>query len=237
MIRPDWNQYFVDMLPLIARRSTCRRRQVAAIITVNNRIMATGYNGAPSKVYDCLDRGCLRDAEGAASGTRLEICRAVHAEQNAILHLPLGMGQLSAPEPGIGYPPGFRNIVLYTSTFPCSHCAKMLLVIGVTKVIYVDDYSDLLAKDLLAERFVETIQMSYSPEIQMLIECQKATNWIEYITLPDAELTPVANTQIVKITTREGIVAYIPWGMIILSPNHGEIMIPLWFARSRNLTT
>ncbi|MBI2875784.1 MAG: cytidine/deoxycytidylate deaminase family protein, partial [Candidatus Tectomicrobia bacterium] len=89
MGRPDWDEYFMRIARLVAQRATCLRRQVGAILVKENRILTTGYNGAPSGLRHCLDIGCLREKENVPSGQRHELCRALHAEQNALLQAAL----------------------------------------------------------------------------------------------------------------------------------------------------
>ncbi|NLY29940.1 MAG: cytidine deaminase [Firmicutes bacterium] len=136
--RPSWDQYFMEIAHLVAKRSTCRRRQVGAVLVKNKRILATGYNGAPSGLQHCLEAGCLREELGIPSGQRLEICRGIHAEQNAIIQAALH---------GVST----EGSTLYCTDQPCSQCTKMLINAGVKEIIYVNDYPDDLALQLLEE--------------------------------------------------------------------------------------
>jgi len=83
--RPSWTQYFMDITELVAKRSTCTRRAVGAVLVKDKRVLATGYNGAPSGIRHCAETGCLREQRGVPSGERHELCRGAHAEQNAIV--------------------------------------------------------------------------------------------------------------------------------------------------------
>jgi dCMP deaminase len=138
MSRPSWDEYFIELAYFVARRSTCTRRQVGAVIVKDKHILATGYNGAPKGIAHCLDTGCLRDKLGIPSGTRHEICMASHAEQNAIIQ---------AAYHGIA----IKDAVIYCTTHPCSICSKMIINAGIKKIYYVEGYPDELGKKLLDE--------------------------------------------------------------------------------------
>lgn len=144
--RPSWDEYFMQVARVVAGRSTCLRRQVGAVIVRDKRILATGYNGAPTGLPHCLDIGCLRDQVGALSGERQEICRASHAEQNALVQ---------AARYGIAVEGG----TLYCTTFPCSICAKMLVNAGIRRVVYEEEYRDPLAREILDLAGVEVVQL------------------------------------------------------------------------------
>lgn len=137
-MRPSWDDYFMDIAELVASRSTCRRRQVGAVIVKDRRIISTGYNGAPRGVSHCLDVGCLREQLGVPSGERHELCRAVHAEQNAIIQAALH---------GVST----NGATLYCTTQPCVLCAKMLLNAGIKEIFFRGSYPDELALSLLQE--------------------------------------------------------------------------------------
>ena len=132
--RPNLDQYFMEIATVVAKRSTCLRNQVGALFVKNKRILSTGYNGAPSGLEHCDVVGCAR--EGVASGTRHELCRAVHAEQNAIIQ-------------AANYGISIRSGTLYTTNFPCSICTKMLINAGIENIIYQDGYPDPLARELV----------------------------------------------------------------------------------------
>jgi dCMP deaminase len=146
MSRPSWNVYFMDIAFLVARRSTCRRRQVGAIAVANKRILATGYNGAPSGLPHCLDIGCLREELGIASGERHELCRGLHAEQNVIIQ---------AAYHGVS----IKGATLYCTNLPCSICSKMLINAGIGEIIYQDGYADPMTEEMLKAAGVKFTQL------------------------------------------------------------------------------
>lgn len=123
---------------LVAQRATCIRRQVGAVLVRDKRIITTGYNGVPSGIRHCLERGCLRESKGVPSGERHELCRGLHAEQNAIIQAAL-------------YGVSLEGTTLYCTNQPCSICSKMLINVRVEKIIYASGYADELAVDMLAE--------------------------------------------------------------------------------------
>ena len=136
--RPSWEEYFMDITHLVAKRATCLRRQVGAVLVKDKKILATGYNGAPSRLEHCLDIGCLREKQGIPSGERHELCRGLHAEQNAIIQ---------AAYHGVG----ICGATLYCTNHPCIICSKMIINAGIEKVVYEDGYADTLAKEMLKE--------------------------------------------------------------------------------------
>ncbi|MFW6283379.1 MAG: deaminase [Minisyncoccales bacterium] len=136
--RPSWDEYFMKMASLVAERSTCLRHNVGAIIVKDKKIIATGYNGAAKGITDCTERGCLRDELGIESGTRHEICRAIHAEQNAIIQCAYHGTSL-------------KKGIMYCTHTPCMICAKMIANSGIKEIISYHDYSDKEAKDFLEE--------------------------------------------------------------------------------------
>ncbi len=136
--RPSWDEYFLQLARQAATRSTCLRRQVGAILARDKRILATGYNGAPRGVEHCLDVGCLRDELDIPSGERHELCRAIHAEQNAIIQAALH---------GVA----IEGATLYTTLHPCILCAKMLINCGVKEIHYLEGYPDELSRAMLDE--------------------------------------------------------------------------------------
>ena len=136
--RPSWDEYFMTITHEVAKRSTCLRRQVGAVLVLDKRILATGYNGAPRGIVHCAERGCLREAQGVPSGERHELCRGLHAEMNTLIQ-------------AANYGVRVQDSTLYATTFPCSLCAKMLINGGITRLVVQDDYADPLAKELLAE--------------------------------------------------------------------------------------
>lgn len=144
---------------LAASRSTCLRRQVGAVIVKDKKVLATGYNGSPSGLRHCLDIGCLRDEMGIPSGQRHELCRAIHAEQNAIIQ---------AATSGVSIKGG----ILYSTTFPCILCAKMLVNSGVKEIYISEGYPDDLSKEILKEAEVVIHRLVVSPgqEIEGLLK-------------------------------------------------------------------
>ncbi|MBM3705666.1 MAG: cytidine deaminase [Actinobacteria bacterium] len=145
--RPGWDEYFASITKQVATRATCLRRKVGAIIVKDKRILTTGYNGAPKGVKNCLDRGiCLREELGIPSGQRHEICRGLHAEQNAIIQ---------AAYHGVNIKDG----VIYCTNQPCAQCAKMIINSGIIKIYYFNDYPDELAQELLNEAGVELVRL------------------------------------------------------------------------------
>lgn len=147
--RPNWDEYFASITRQVATRSTCLRRKVGAIIVKDKRILTTGYNGAPMRVRNCLEIGtCLREELGVPSGERHEICRGLHAEQNAIFQSAYHGVQI-------------RDSAIYSTTQPCVLCAKMIINCGIKKIYYFEDYPDPLAIELLDEAGVELIRLDF----------------------------------------------------------------------------
>jgi len=145
-MRPDWDEYFLEIARVVSQRSTCLRQQMGAVLVKDRRILATGYNGAPAGLAHCAETGCLREQLGVPSGQRHELCRGLHAEQNAIIQAAL-----------YGVPVGGSTI--YITNHPCSVCAKMIINAGIEKVIVRGDYPDQLARDLLAAAGVLVIKL------------------------------------------------------------------------------
>lgn len=142
MSRPSWNEYFMSITIMVADRSTCLRRKVGAILVKDKRILATGYNGAPSGLRHCEEVGCLRETTSVPSGERHELCRGLHAEQNAIIQ---------AAYHGFS----IRGATLYCTNKPCVICSKMLINAGIRKILYQDGYDDHLADQMLREANIE----------------------------------------------------------------------------------
>lgn len=142
--RPGWDKYFMDITKVVASRSTCLRRQVGAIIVKDRRILASGYNGAPAGLKHCLEAGCLREQEGVPSGQRHELCRGLHAEQNALIQAAV-------------YGIAIQGAVYYVTHQPCVLCAKILINAGVKKVVFQGDYPDPLALKMFKEAGVELV--------------------------------------------------------------------------------
>ena len=136
--RPDWEVYFLKIAQLAYTRSTCIRRHVGAVLVKEKKILATGYNGVPSGISHCADVGCLRDEEQVPSGQRHELCRGLHAEQNAILQ---------AAYHGVS----IQGSVLFCTNFPCVICSKMLINAGIRQIFYLEGYPDPLSERMLNE--------------------------------------------------------------------------------------
>ena len=144
--RPDWDTYFMDRAKLASRRSSCLRRAVGAVLVKDRRLLATGYNGVPSGVEHCEVTGCLREKLNVPSGERHELCRGLHAEQNAIIQ---------AAFHGVS----IRDAVLYCTNLPCIICAKMLINAGVRRIVYVEGYADALTGEMLKEVGMELVRL------------------------------------------------------------------------------
>ena len=138
MSRPNNDTYFMLMADLVATRSTCLRRQVGAVVVKEKRVLTTGYNGAPKGLRHCAEVGCVREQNNIESGTRHELCRGVHAEQNAVIQ-------------GAYFGVSIKDASIYTTNFPCVMCAKILVNAGIIEVIYKDDYEDPLSKAIMNE--------------------------------------------------------------------------------------
>jgi dCMP deaminase len=145
MSRISFDEYFMEITKLVAKRSTCIRRQVGAIAVKDKTIVSTGYNGAPSGTSHCGEVGCIRDRLKIPSGERHELCKAVHAEQNVIIQ---------AAKNGVSV----KCATMYTWYYPCSICTKMIINAGFKEVIYVEDYPDDFSKTLFEESDVVVIQ-------------------------------------------------------------------------------
>ena len=128
----------MDITKRVATRSTCLRRAVGAILVHDKRIIASGYNGGPTGLAHCLDIGCLREKLGIPSGQQHELCRGIHAEQNAIIQ-------------AARYGVSIEGATLYCTTQPCTQCTKMLINAGITEIVYAEGYPDDLARELLDE--------------------------------------------------------------------------------------
>lgn len=145
--RLSWDEYFMQIADIVKTRSTCIRRQVGSVIVKDNRIITTGYNGAPSGLKHCTEiGGCYREKMEIPSGQRHELCRALHAEQNAIIQA----AKLGASTEGA---------VIYVTLQPCIICAKMLINSGIKKIVYKGSYPDELALNILKEANIELVKM------------------------------------------------------------------------------
>ncbi len=147
MPRPSWDEYFMEITHLVAKRSTCLRRQVGAVLVKDRNILATGYNGSPSGTRHCGETGCLRERLKVPSGERHELCRGLHAEQNAIIQ---------AAKHGTN----IDGATLYCTTMPCIICSKMIINAGIRKVIYGEGYADDLAREMITEAAIEVVHFT-----------------------------------------------------------------------------
>lgn len=140
--RPSLDEYFLEIAFVVGKRATCLRKNVGAVIVRDKRILATGYNGAPSGMDHCLEIGCIRDLEKIPSGTRQEKCRAVHAEQNAIIQAAIH---------GVS----IAGATIYCTHQPCILCAKMIINSNIKKVVYANLYPDTDSLEFFREAGVE----------------------------------------------------------------------------------
>lgn len=143
MERPSWDEYFMDIARLVSSRSTCMRRQVGAVMVKSKHVLATGYNGTPSGITHCSETGCLRDQLKVPSGERHELCRGLHAEQNAIIQ---------AARHGID----INGATLYCTHSPCIICSKMLINAGIKQIVYIHGYPDQMSIDMIGEAGIVT---------------------------------------------------------------------------------
>ncbi len=141
--RPDWDEYFMEIANVVALRSNCSRRHVAAVIVKDKRVISTGYNGTPRGIKNCNEGGCPRCSSNAPSGTALTECLCSHGEENAIVQ---------AAYHGISV----KDATLYTTFSPCLLCAKMIINAGIREVVYRERYSiDSTSRSILAEAGVK----------------------------------------------------------------------------------
>ena len=136
--RPSWEKFFLDLARMVSTRSTCLRRQVGAVVVRDKRILSTGYNGAPTGLAHCDQAGCIREQLKVPSGERHEICRAIHAEQNAIIQ---------AATFGVS----LAGATIYVTHHPCVLCSKMIINSGIRQVVYLEGYPDRLSAQMLKE--------------------------------------------------------------------------------------
>jgi dCMP deaminase len=134
--RPSWDEYFLEVALLVAKRATCLRRKVGSVLVKDKRILATGYNGAPAGIVHCLEQGCLREKLNIPSGQRHELCRGLHAEQNVLIQAALH---------GISV----KDSALYSTHQPCIICAKMLINAGIKEIVILGGYPDSMAAEFL----------------------------------------------------------------------------------------
>ncbi len=151
MKRPDIDEYFLKVAAVVAERSTCLRHHVGAVAVRDKHILATGYNGAPAGHKDCLELGCLRDEQKIPSGQRHEICRAIHAEQNAIVQAALHGVSL-------------EGSTIYCTHTPCVLCAKMLINARIARFVSYGKYNDDSFKELFSCSGIEVEIRSRPPQ-------------------------------------------------------------------------
>ncbi len=143
--RVPLNDYFMDIIRIVAKRSTCLRRPTGAVLVRDKIIISTGYNGAPRGLRHCTEIGCLRQKKGIPSGKYHELCRGAHAEINAIVQASLNGTST-------------EGSTLYCTSFPCAYCMKALINAKVRKIIYIENYPDELSHELCKESGIRTIQ-------------------------------------------------------------------------------
>lgn len=142
--RPSWETYFMDIALLVAKRSTCLRRSVGSAIVKDKRVLSTGYNGAPTGIKHCAETGCIREQLNLPSGERHELCRGIHAEQNAIIHAALH---------GVS----IKGATLFCTNLPCSICAKMIINAGIEKIVHQDGYADHMSTEMFEEAGIQVV--------------------------------------------------------------------------------
>jgi dCMP deaminase len=140
--RPEWDSYFMEIVQVVAKRSTCLRRGVGALIVKKKQIVATGYNGTPVGLRHCSETGCLREQLQVPSGQMHELCRGLHAEQNAVIQAAMHGAAVSGG-------------TLYCTHQPCVVCSKILINAGIKRIVYGQPYPDKLAEEMLAEAQIE----------------------------------------------------------------------------------
>ena len=149
--RPSWDSYFMQLALVVADRSTCLRRQVGAVMVKDKQILSTGYNGSPAGLLHCDEVGCLRQNLSIPSGERHELCRAVHAEQNALVQ---------AAKHGVA----IAGADLYCTHQPCVLCTKLMINVGIRRVVYTHSYPDQLAATMARESGLELVQLDAKRE-------------------------------------------------------------------------
>lgn len=155
--RPSWDQYFMSIAKLASTRSTCLRRKVGAVIVKDKHILSTGYNGAPRGLAHCLEIGCLREKLNIKSGTRHELCRAIHAEQNAVIQAAVS---------GVS----IEGASMYCTTFPCVLCSKIIINSGITRIVVMEGYPDELSEEMLIEAGMKVEYMDKSKLVSITEE-------------------------------------------------------------------
>lgn len=149
MQRPSWDDYFLEIARVVSTRSTCLRRKVGAVVVLERRLLTTGYNGTPVGLRHCAETGCLREQLQVPAGERHELCRGLHAEQNAVIQAAIH---------GVA----IKGASVYCTHYPCVVCAKILVNAGITALVAGSDYPDLLAKEIFEEAAVSVILRQFS---------------------------------------------------------------------------
>jgi dCMP deaminase len=153
--RPEIDEYFLKIAKVVGERATCVRRKIGAVAVIDKHIIATGYNGAPAGIADCLDLGCLRDQNNIKSGSPHDVCRSVHAEQNVIIQAAVHGSSI-------------KGATIYCTTAPCALCARMLVNAGIKKYVCFIDYPNKEARDLFEQagiKFEVHEEPSFSTEL------------------------------------------------------------------------
>ncbi|QSZ27035.1 cytidine/deoxycytidylate deaminase family protein [Aceticella autotrophica] len=145
-MRPSWDEYFMQIVDIVKMRSTCLRKHVGAVIVKDMHIISTGYNGAPSGLKHCEETGCMREKLKIPSGERHELCRGIHAEQNAIIQAALN---------GVST----KDATIYVNVCPCSLCAKMLINAGIKRIVYQEGYPDELSMEFIKEAGLDIVKI------------------------------------------------------------------------------
>ncbi|HVP57433.1 MAG TPA: cytidine/deoxycytidylate deaminase family protein [bacterium] len=142
--RPSWDEYFISIARLVSSRSTCLRRHVGAVVVKDKRLLSTGYNGAPQGFAHCAEVGCIRQREEIPPGERHELCRGIHAEQNAIVQ-------------AAAFGVSIKDSTLYCTHFPCVLCTKLLINAGVRRLVVAETYPDRLSHGMLQEAGIDLL--------------------------------------------------------------------------------
>jgi len=144
--RPSWDKYFLKITEDVSSRATCIKRRVGALIVKDNQILATGYNGAPKGFSHCTEKTCLRKKMNVPSGERHELCRGLHAEQNAIIQAAVHGVKI-------------QGSTLYCTYQPCVICAKMMINAGIKRLVYAGGYPDKLAAQMLKDSQIKVVKV------------------------------------------------------------------------------
>ncbi len=136
MERPDWDSYFMEIAQVVSKRSTCLRRSVGAVLVKDKQILSTGYNGTPKGLPHCEDVGCLRQQLHVPSGQNHELCRGIHAEQNAVIQAAVHGSSTD-------------GATIYCTHQPCVVCTKILINAGIKRIVYANPYPDKLAEEMM----------------------------------------------------------------------------------------